>query len=268
MQSLIRSQQGKALKDLIADKNMNATVICLDNDNFYEVRRKSPDASINKISIIIPTKNSFEILQSCVESILSKTTYPNYEVIIVNNNSDDINTIEYLRSFKTRPDTQKKVKVLEFNEQFNYARINNYAFEYATGNLICLLNNDTEVIEPSWLDILASHAIRTDIGCVGPKLLYDDNTIQHAGIILSIGGSAGHSHKGIDNNSFGYFLRPHLTQEVSAVTGACLMVKSDIYKAVNGLDETLFLAFNDVDFVKVRKLGFRIIYSKLLSLSL
>lgn len=252
----------KALKDFISLKNINATVLRLDQDNFYEVRRNVLDPSVNKVSIIIPTRNSLKLLRTCVESILSKTLYPNYEVVIVDNGSDDVQTLDYLSSLGERTNILGCVRVVSFNEPFNYSRINNFAFQHASGNLICLLNNDTEVIEPNWLGIMAGHALRPDVGCVGSKLLYEDNTIQHAGIVLSIGGSAGHYHKGLDNSSHGYFLRPHLTQEVSAVTGACLMVKSEIYSAVNGLDEMLFpIAFNDVDFcLKVRKLGLRNIY--------
>lgn len=253
----------KALKDIVSLKKINASVLCLDNDNFYEVRRKVRSPSSSKISIIIPTKNCYELLRTCVESILSKTVYSNYEIIIVDNGSDDIHTLRYLKDFSARSDALSRVKVLSFNEPFNYSRINNFAFNHAKGNIVCLLNNDTEVIEPHWLDIMAGHAQRPEVGCVGAKLLFDDDTIQHAGIILSLGGYAGHSHKGLANNSFGYFLRPHVTQEVSAVTGACLMVRSDVYRAVNGLDEVLFpIAYNDVDFcLKVREIGLHIIYA-------
>lgn len=258
----------KALQDIISLQQINATVLCLDNDNFYEVRRKVQSPSSNKISIIIPTKNCYYLLKTCVESILSKTVYPNYEIIIVDNGSDDIHTIRYLRDFSARSDALSRVRILSFNEPFNYSRINNFAFHHAKGNIVCLLNNDTEVIEPQWLDIMAGHVLRPEVGCVGAKLLFDDDTIQHAGIILSLGGYAGHSHKGLANNSFGYFLRPHVTQEVSAVTGACLMVRSEVYRCLNGLDEVLFpIAYNDVDFcLKAKDIGLRNIYAASASL--
>jgi glycosyltransferase involved in cell wall biosynthesis len=252
----------KALVDLLSTNDNSLSVRCLERDNFYEVRRRVMDPTANMVSIIIPTRNCYSLLKTCVESILSKTTYPNYEIIIVDNGSDDIDTLGYLQSFNGRSGAYSRVRVLKFNEPFNYSRINNFAFSHSRGSILCLLNNDTEVIEPEWLETMAAHALRPDIGCVGAKLLYDDNTIQHAGIILSLGGFAGHSHKGLPDSSFGYFMRPHLTQEVSGVTGACLVVRSEVYKEVGGLDETLFaVAYNDVDFcLKVKSLGLRNIY--------
>jgi GT2 family glycosyltransferase len=252
----------KALEDILESKGYPFSVRCMNQANFYEVRHVPADPMSNLVSIIIPTRNQVELLKTCIQSITSKTTYPNYEIIVVDNGSDEKETLEYLDLINSKKGENRAIRVLQFNEPFNYSRINNFAFKNCNGTILCLLNNDTEVIEPDWLTILAGHALRTDVGCVGAKLLYDDNTIQHAGIILSLGGVAGHSHKGIPNHSNGYFMRPHLTQEVSAVTGACLVVRSDTYKLVGGLDETLFaVAYNDVDFcLKVKQKGYRNIY--------
>jgi GT2 family glycosyltransferase len=149
--------------------------------------------------------------------------------------------------------------VLRYDKPFNYSAINNFGAKYAKGSLLGLVNNDVEVISPEWLTEMVSHAIRPDIGCVGAKLYYGNDTIQHAGVILGIGGVAGHSHKHFRRNDYGYFSRLRLVQEISAVTAACLIVKKTVFKDVNGLDEAnLTVAFNDVDFcLKVGRLGFR-----------
>ena len=252
----------KALVDALQERGEDVRVDTHVQDNFYVVSWNFPDGVEPRVSIIIPTRNGLDLLKNCVTSIIEKTTYSNYEIIIVDNGSDDPEILEYFEYLNAEASNQAAIRVLRFDEPFNYSRINNFAAHHANGDLICLLNNDTEVIEPDWLRLLASHAARKEVGCVGAKLLYDDDTIQHAGIILSLGGYAGHSHKGLDNRSFGYFLRPHLTQEVSAVTGACLMVRAEVFHQVNGLDETLFsVAYNDVDFcLKVKDIGLKNIY--------
>ncbi|MEX1188179.1 MAG: glycosyltransferase family 2 protein [Bacteroidia bacterium] len=251
----------KALTDHFIVSNKQVTIEKLAQDNFFLVRPKT-DEQEPLISIIIPTKNCASLPKRCIESIYSKTTYKNYEIIIVDNGSNDYETLYYLKSLKKSSMSSKAIRILQLDIPFNYSKLNNYAFEQSNGDLVCLLNNDTEVIEPEWLTIMQEHAISTETGCVGAKLLYKDNTLQHAGIILSLGGIAGHSHKGLPNDSLGYFMRPHLTQELSAVTGACLLVRSEVFRAVNGLDETLFaIAYNDVDFcLKVKSLGLKNIY--------
>jgi len=253
----------KALVDAFEQRGESVTVRTHDHNNFYVVSWDLPGNKEPKVSIIIPTRNGYALLKNCISSILDKTNYRNYEIIIIDNGSDDPAILEYFESIHGSNDSGVSIDVLRFDEPFNYSRINNYGFAHSSGELICLLNNDTEVIEPDWLRVLASHAVRKEIGCVGAKLLYSDDTIQHAGIILSLGGYAGHSHKGIDNRSSGYFLRPHITQEVSAVTGACLVLRAEVFAEVNGLEETLFaVAYNDVDLcLKVKTAGYVNLYA-------
>ena len=211
------------------------------------------------VSIIIPTRDNLNCLQTCIAS-LSKTTYANYEIIILNNGSVNPSTLQYLETISTR---NHYVTVVNYDVPFNFSRINNYAVNFAKGSVLCFLNDDTEIIKGDWLEIMLGHALRDNVGCVGAKLLYSDDTLQHAGIITSIGGLAGHSHKHLPNCSDGYFMRPHLDQEMSAVTGACLMVQKDIFIKLNGFDQNLFpVAFNDVDFcLKALTSGFKNIYA-------
>ena len=207
------------------------------------------------VSLLIPTRDKKEITEIAVNSILNKTSYSNYEIIIIDNGSVEPQTLTWFK------DVQKdsRVRVLRYDKPFNYSAINNFGAKYAKGSVLGLVNNDVEVISPEWLTEMVSHAIRPDIGCVGAKLYYGNDTIQHAGVILGIGGVAGHSHKHFRRNDYGYFSRLRLVQEISAVTAACLIVKKTVFKDVNGLDEAnLTVAFNDVDFcLKVGRLGFR-----------
>ncbi|WNC71292.1 glycosyltransferase family 2 protein [Thalassotalea psychrophila] len=206
------------------------------------------------VSLIIPTRNGLDILKQAIDSILAKTTYENYEIIIVDNQSDDIETINYLKSIGN-----SKINVINYNHPFNYSAINNFAAEHAQGTIIGLINNDVEVISPQWLTEMVSHAIRPDIGCVGAKLYYPNDTIQHAGVIIGIWGCAGHSHKYYPRSADGFNNRLQLVQNYSAVTAACLLVKKELFNQVSGLNERdLTVAFNDVDFcLKVERLGVR-----------
>ena len=212
------------------------------------------------VSIIIPTKDGISLLRPCVESIFTKTTYPNYEVLIVDNNSRERATIEYFDELARRNLT---VRVLPFKGAFNYSAINNFAVFEARGSIIALLNNDIVVITPGWLEEMVSHAIRPDIGAVGAKLLYPDGSLQHGGVITGLGGCAGHAQKHLAPGAPGYFYRAMLVHNVSAVTGACLVVERKIYEQVGGLDEThLAVAFNDIDFcLKIRQAGYRNVWT-------
>lgn len=210
------------------------------------------------VSLIIPTRNGLQILKQAIESIMLKTTYQNYEIIIVDNQSDDPDTIDYLNEI-----TSSKIRVLSYDQPFNYSAINNFAVKQAKGSIIGLINNDVEVISPNWLSEMVSHAIRPDIGCVGAKLYYPNNTIQHAGVIIGMWGCAGHSHKYFERDNDGYNNRLQLVQNYSAVTAACLLVRRELFESVNGLNEDdLTVAFNDVDFcLKVEQLGVRNIWT-------
>lgn len=215
-------------------------------------------ASQPLVSLIIPTKNALSLVQTCIESILNKTIYTNYEILLVDNNSDDAGALEYFDTLRQHP----KIRVLKYPYPFNYSAINNFAVKHAKGSIIGLVNNDIEVITPRWLNYMVGHALRSDIGCVGAKLLYPNETIQHAGVVMGYGGGAGHAHKYFPKDHPGYLNRIQATNNFSAVTAACLLVKKDHYKQVGGLNEqNLTVAFNDVDFcLKVLELGIRNIY--------
>jgi glycosyltransferase involved in cell wall biosynthesis len=211
------------------------------------------------VTLIIPTKNAKLLVQTCIDSIVAKTTYEHYEILLIDNNSDDPEALEY---FENLPNVQPKVKVLRYPYIFNYSAINNFAVKHAKGEVIGLINNDIEVISPNWLTDMVGHAQRVDIGCVGAKLLYPDTKIQHAGVVMGYGGGAGHAHKYFPRYHPGYLNRLAATGNFSAVTAACLLVKKVDYELVNGFNEKdLTVAFNDVDFcLKVLNLGRRNLY--------
>ena len=198
------------------------------------------------ISIIIPTRNGYELLKDCLESVFNKTTYQNFEVIVVDNGSTDHRINQLLTQYAQQYPTQFSSLLLDI--PFNFPRLNNEAVKVARGELLLFLNNDTRVITDTWLEEMAGYAMRPTIGAVGAMLLYDDNTIQHAGVLAGVGGIAGHSHKYFSGNARGYFDRLLGPSNYSAVTGACLMVKKTDFLAVGGLDEALAVAYNDIDF--------------------
>jgi len=216
------------------------------------------------VSVIIPTRNGLKLIKQCIDSILEKTTYKNYELLIVDNGSDDAATLLYLEAISKL----KNVHIIRDDGPFNYSRLNNEAAWRSSGELLALLNNDIEVISPDWLTSMVAHALRPGIGAVGAKLLYPNATVQHGGVILGIGGVAGHAHKHFCRKSYGAFSRLSLTQNISAVTGACLVIKKSIFEVVNGLDEeNLGVAFNDVDLcLRLREAGYRNVWTPLAEL--
>lgn len=210
------------------------------------------------VSIIIPNKDEVETLKKCIDSIREKSTYSNYEIIIVENNSETREIFEYYREIEI----DDKIRVLKWSDGFNYSAINNFAVKESNGDYIILLNNDIEVVSPNWIEEMLMHSQRKEVGIVGAKLYYPDDTIQHAGVILGIGGVAGHSHTNFGKNEIGYAGRLKVIQNLSAVTAACLMVRREVYNEVNGLNEEFPVAFNDIDFcLKVRKAGYLIVFS-------
>jgi len=198
-----------------------------------------------KVSILIPTKDHIDDLDRTIKSVLNKTDYKNYEIIVIENNSEQKETFEYYEKIQK---LDADIKVVTWEKGFNYSGINNFGAKYATGELLLLLNNDVEVINKEWLTKMVSLAQREDVGCVGAKLYYPDGTIQHGGIIVGLGGAAAHAHRGFNHKEYGYFLRLGITHNLSAVTGACLMVKKSVFDEVGGLDESFEVAYNDVDF--------------------
>ena len=210
------------------------------------------------VSLVIPTKNGRELVKACIDSIREKTIYKNYEILLIDNGSDEVESLQYFETLAELPE----VRVLNYPGPFNYSAINNFGVKHAKGEVVGLINNDIEVISPEWLTYMVGHVMREDIGCVGAKLLYSDGRIQHAGVVLGYGGGAGHAHKYFPRYHPGYLKRLAATQNYSAVTAACLLVKRSHFGAVGGLDEeNLAVAFNDVDFcLRVRELGVRNLY--------
>ena len=208
-----------------------------------------------KISIIIPNKDHVEDLRRCVTSIIEKSTYDNYEIVIVENNSETKEIFSYYEELKNNP----SIKIVTFKGAFNYSAVNNFGVGAATGDYVLLLNNDTQVITVNWLEELLMYAQREDVGAVGGKLYYADKTIQHAGVVIGLGAhrTAGHTHYRQKRENLGYMGRLCYAQDVSAVTGACLMVKKKLYEEAGGLDEGFAVSLNDVDFcLKLRQLGY------------
>jgi GT2 family glycosyltransferase len=199
-------------------------------------------ANLPRVSAIIPTRNRADLLRTCIAGLLA-TDYPALEIIIADNDSNEPETQAYLAEL-----VRQGVVVLPQPGPFNYSTINNNAVAIATGELLCLMNNDIEILEPDWLAIMATQALRPDVGAVGAQLLYPDGRIQHAGVVIGVGNAAGHAHRFLRPEAEGYFRRHALPQFVSAVTAACLVVRKDRFDAVGGLDEANFaVAFNDVD---------------------
>jgi GT2 family glycosyltransferase len=207
------------------------------------------------VSLIVPTRDCHDVLKTCIDSILQRTGYANVEIIIVDNGSTCPQTLAYMAALEAAG----QARVLRYDLPFNYAAINNFAASHARGSILGLVNNDVEVIGPDWLSEMVSHAVRTDIGCVGAKLYYPNDTIQHGGVVCGIGGVAGHSHKYQPRDADGYFSRMRIVHNTSAVTAAVLLLRREVFEQVGGLDEAgLSVAFNDVDLcLKVMQAGYR-----------
>ena len=208
-----------------------------------------------KISIVIPNKDHAEDLRRCIKSIVEKSTWENYEIIVVENNSETKEIFSYYEELKNNP----QIKIVTYEGAFNYSKINNLGVSQATGDYVLLLNNDTQVITVNWMEELLMYAQRQDVGAVGGKLYYGDKTIQHAGVVIGLGAhrTAGHVHYRQKRENLGYMGRLCYAQNMTAVTGACLMVKKKLYEAAGGLDEGFAVSLNDVDFcLKLRRMGY------------
>ena len=207
------------------------------------------------VDIIIPTRDQVEVLKACIDSIFEKTQFKNYRLLVVDNDSKEAETHEYYKELQA----DSRVKLLHYAGDFNYSAINNYAVANSEAPLVVLLNNDTEVISPGWLEELAGQALRDEIGCVGAKLYYSNGRIQHGGVVVGINGVAGHAHRYCTGDARGYCDRLVSTQNLTAVTAACLAIRRSTYLEVGGLDQKhLGVAWNDVDLcLKVQQLGFR-----------
>ncbi len=239
----------RALAEHVERRGVPGEVVLGRWPGFFRVRYK---VHPERVSIIIPTRNKVDVLRKCIESIEAKTEYPDYEVLVVDNHSDEPETKAYLASLKH--------KVLEFNERFNFSRICNYGAAQASGRYLLFLNNDTEVISPDWIRSLVELGQQPEIGIAGAKLLYPDGTIQHIGVTVGLGGVAGHPLTGFAADSPHYFGLTGVIRNCSAVTAACMLVRREVYEQVGGFDEDMPVAFNDVDFcLRVLRAGYRIV---------
>ena len=211
------------------------------------------------VTLIIPTRDGFALLERAVRSIQQQTTYPHFEFLIVDNQSTEPRALQYMEELQR----SGQARVIRYDAPFNFSAINNFGAREARGELVGLVNNDIQVIDPDWLSEMVSHAIRPEIGAVGCKLLYPDDTIQHAGVILGLFGVGGHVFKQLPRDAPGYFARAQLTQNLSACTAACLVLRKSVYEEVGGFDEeNLRIGFNDVDFcMKIAKAGYRNLYA-------
>jgi GT2 family glycosyltransferase len=249
----------KALREAAARREINAEVVEIpERPTNYRLRFMLPKDS-PMVSIVIPFKDKADLLRQCTDSIFEKTTYPNYELILLSNNSVEPETDELLALLKK----DKRCKVFYWNKPFNYSKINNYGVAKSSGEYVLLLNNDTKVITSDWLEELVGMASQPGIGAVGPTLYYPDkkNGIQHAGIVVGMGGMAGHVFRHHQIGDWTDFGIPAWPRNYLAVTGACLMIKKDLYQEVGGLDETFTVAGNDVALgITLSERGYRNVY--------
>lgn len=248
--------QKEILQKHINRIGLNANVTDGDFDFINRINYKINEEKL--ISIIIPNKDHIEDLRLCISSILNKSTYKNYEIIVVENNSETTEIFDYYKEINRI----ENINVVYYKGKFNYSKINNFGVTFAKGDYYILLNNDIEIITPNWIEEMLMFCQRDDVGIVGAKLLYPDDTIQHAGVLLGVGHVAGHSHRDFLDTDLGYFGRPNMVQNLSAVTAACLMIKRGVFTQVDGLNEDFEVAYNDVDLcMKVRKKGYLIVYT-------
>ncbi|MBD1938823.1 glycosyltransferase family 2 protein [Microcoleus sp. FACHB-68] len=223
----------------------------------YTVRYEISDYKL--VSIIIPTKDLAGMLNQCLESIFKKSVYPNYEVIVIDNGSTEAATAKLFADWSAKEPSRFKCYPLDI--PFNYPKLNNYAVTKAKGDYLLFLNNDTEIVTPDWIDAMVEQAQRPSIGAVGALLLYDNDTIQHAGVVMGIGDVAGHSHRHFPSTTPGYVCQVKTISNYSAVTGACLMCRRDVFDSIGGFTEELAVAYNDVDLcLKMVAKGYRNIY--------
>ena len=247
----------RAIKEHYQRMGIDASVEMTERPGWYRSYVKIQDNP--KISIIIPNKDHIEDLELCLFSLTKRSTYKNYEILIVENNSEKPETFEY---YKKLPDRYPKVKVLTWEKEFNYSAINNFAAKQAEGVYLLFLNNDVEILTPQWMEEMLQICQQKDVAITGAKLYYPDDTIQHAGVVLGLGGIAGHIMCKASREDPGYFGRTVTVQEISAVTAACMMIRTEDVWNAGGFDETFQVAFNDIDLcMKVRAAGKKIVFT-------
>ncbi|MEQ8331616.1 glycosyltransferase [Nisaea sp.] len=245
---------GRVIRDTLARRGTPARAE--QHRGRWRLRRPMPDAC--SVSVIIPTRNRLSLLRTCIDGLLSQTDYPGLDIRIVDNGSDDAATLRYLDQLSRRPN----ISVLGDSGTFNFSRLCNLGARDASGDYLCFLNNDVEPANPDWLAELVAEAARPEIGLVGAKLLYPDRTVQHAGIALSGAHVARHTNLGITENDGGYWGRAMQAQFLSAVTGACMVTRREIFEKVSGFDEALAVDFGDIDLcLRVQKAGYRVLWT-------
>lgn len=246
----------RALEEALVRRGVKGTVE-MPTPGVYRVMYAIPDPR-PRVSIIIPTRDRVDLLRPCIDSIETKSTYRDYEIIVVDNGSSERDSVRYLRELEARH------RVIRHEAPFNWSEINNFAARQTEGELLLFMNNDIEVVNDDWLEALVEHAARSGVGAVGAKLLYPNSgrTIQHAGVVLGLGGVAGHAFKHLPEQDPGYCYLPHVVRNFSAVTGACLMVPRNAFEAVGGFEERLRVAFNDIDFcLRLRARGYLVVWT-------
>lgn len=248
----------RAIQEHLDRVSPGASVTREPHQGYYRVHWPLP-AELPRVAVIIPTRDGVHLLRAAVESILEKSTYSNFEILVINNRS----TLPETRDFLTDLAKHPKVRVLDFDQPYNFASLNNWAVEHTEAPLIAFLNNDTEVLSSGWLSEMVSHALRPEVGAVGAMLYYPDETIQHAGVVVGIGGTAGHPHRGLPRGQLGYFGRAAVTQQFSAVTAACMVMRRKVFLEVGGFDHTHFaVSFNDVDIgLRLRRAGYSVVWT-------
>jgi glycosyltransferase involved in cell wall biosynthesis/LmbE family N-acetylglucosaminyl deacetylase len=247
----------RAVSDFLSANNWGGEVHALPN-GYYQVEPSLPE-QLPWVTLIIPTRNAHELVRMCIESILDKTTYANYDILLVDNGSDNPESLAYFSQLSQHP----RIQVVRDDREFNYSALNNAAVALAKGDIIGLVNNDIEIITPNWLQEMVGLALRPGVGAVGARLWYPNETLQHAGVVIGVGGVAGHAHLHRRRQDGGYFGRAQITQNFQAVTAACLLVRKAAFLQVGGLNEVnLKVAFNDVDFcLKLIEAGLRNVWT-------
>lgn len=245
----------RAVADHLERTHQDAVVTPIPALGWNRVRWPLP-ADPPVVSIIVPTRDG-KWLKRCLNSVWGLTTYPHYEILVVDNGSESNDTLSFLQT------NEGRLTVIRDDREFNYSRMNNEAVARARGSIVCLLNDDTEVITPEWLDEMVGQVLRPGVGAVGAKLYYDNGTVQHAGVVLGIGGVGGHVHRGLDRLDIGYWGRAACVQQLSAVTGACMVIRRDAWEQMSGLNEAeLAIAYNDVDFcLRLGRAGWKVIWT-------
>lgn len=246
----------KTLGEYLVRNHIDGTVVDGSFPSSYRVKRTLIQPGM--VSIIVPFRDKVTLLEKCVKSILQKTNYPSYEILLVNNQSSEATTINYLATLQS----SGNIRIVNYDKDFNFSAINNEAVRQARGEYVLLLNNDTEVISDEWLNAMVEHAQRKEVGIVGAKLLYPNGTIQHAGVVMGLG-IASHAFKHLPSDSHGYFGLASVIRNYSAVTGACMLMRKEVYEELGGLDEENFrIAYNDVDMcLRAIERGYKIIYT-------